>query len=252
MKRRLTAQTKKKMIASFLDNIRPYNTGHKLIRMGSKGDGGYLVPDDLSGVTKCFSPGVDQNSDFESDCASRGMDVFLADASVNAPALDHPNFSFVKKFLGSIEGGSVMTLQSWVSSSSSPDEELLLQMDIERYEYEVLISTPEDILRRFRVIVVEFHGLEKLFGRHYFDLATVAFNKILKSHVCVHIHPNNYYPKLYRSYGFAFPSLAEFTFLRKDRVIALDPVKSFPHPLDIDCTENKTLILPDCWYRTQL
>jgi hypothetical protein len=251
MKRKLTAKTKKEMLKSFLINLRPYDSGHKLIRIGSAGDGGYLVPDDLQGITKCFSPGVDQLSDFEYDCAERGMEVFLADASVESPATEHPNFSFLKKFLGSINGGDFMTLESWVFAASSPEEELLLQMDIEGAEYEVLLSTPEDILRRFRIIVIEFHGLEQLFDRNYFDLAVVAFNKVLKTHVCVHIHPNNYYPDVFQSFGFSFPSLAEFTFIRRDRVVNLEPITHFPHPLDIDCTLNKTLVLPKCWYRTE-
>lgn len=36
-----------------------------LIRLGPNGDGGYLVPDDLTGIEACFSPGVCATSEFE-------------------------------------------------------------------------------------------------------------------------------------------------------------------------------------------
>ena len=41
-----------------LTRLYPYDSGHTLLRLGPNGDGGYLVPDDLDGITHCFSPGV--------------------------------------------------------------------------------------------------------------------------------------------------------------------------------------------------
>ena len=41
--------------------LRPVITQHPLIRIGSEFDGGYLVPDDLDGVSACFSPGVNDS-----------------------------------------------------------------------------------------------------------------------------------------------------------------------------------------------
>ena len=45
--------------------MRPVQTRFPLIRIGSAHDGGYLVPDDLSGISACFSPGVEVNSSFD-------------------------------------------------------------------------------------------------------------------------------------------------------------------------------------------
>ena len=36
-----------------------------LVRIGGNRDGAYLVPDDLTGVSACFSPGVSNRKDFE-------------------------------------------------------------------------------------------------------------------------------------------------------------------------------------------
>ena len=85
---------------NLLPKLHPISTDKKLIRMGAERDGGYLVPNDLEGIEACFSPGVDQISKFEQECAERGMKVFMADASVDKPAEEHPMFDFRKSYIG--------------------------------------------------------------------------------------------------------------------------------------------------------
>ena len=48
-----------KDLKRFIEKFRPKLVGKELIRIGGKGDGAYLLPDDLSGISACFSPGVD-------------------------------------------------------------------------------------------------------------------------------------------------------------------------------------------------
>jgi hypothetical protein len=45
-------------LVALLERLYPVEGGHPLIRVGPDGDGGYLLPDDLSGIVACFSPGV--------------------------------------------------------------------------------------------------------------------------------------------------------------------------------------------------
>ena len=85
-----------------------------LIRLGPDSDGGYLVPDDLAGIKACFSPGVAQVSGFERDCANLGMQVFLADRSVENPPESHRLFEFTNKFVGVTTSEEFMTLDHWV------------------------------------------------------------------------------------------------------------------------------------------
>ena len=40
--------------------LKPKASKTPLIRIGGDGDGSYLVPDDLEGITACFSPGVNR------------------------------------------------------------------------------------------------------------------------------------------------------------------------------------------------
>lgn len=247
MKYLFARATKKRQLTTLLALLRPMSTGHPLIRIGAEADGGYLVPDDLDGIRQCFSPGVDIKSDFEFDCANRGMDVFMADASVEGPARDHPKFHFEKHFIGGFARQQMIDFADWVDRLAAPDGDLMLQMDIEGYEYEVLAAMPARLLSRFRIMVVEFHGLSRLLERSFYDLAFPVFEKLAGTHVCAHIHPNNYLGTR-ANHGLEIPDLVEFTFFRRDRAQTLMPALSFPHPLDRDCCARKPIKLPGCWY----
>ncbi|MFW2440391.1 MAG: FkbM family methyltransferase [Arenicellales bacterium] len=220
----------------------------ELIRFGPNGDGGYLIPDDLIGVEACFSPGVNLISGFEKDCANTGMKVFLADKSVDQAAESDEMFHFTKKYVGVTTSEDCMTIDDWVSSSLPENpSDLLLQIDIEGAEYEVFLGMSDCLMRRFRIIVAEFHGLEKLWSRHFFQFASKAFEKLLQTHTCVHIHPNNCCGYVQKN-ELAIPSAAEFTFLRSERISNPSLVDSFPHPLDCNNTSKPFLALPKCWY----
>jgi hypothetical protein len=219
-----------------------------LVRLGPLGDGGYLVPDDLKYISSCFSPGVSSISGFEKMCADRGMDVYLTDKSVEQPAEFHDKFHFQKMHVGSLTNHETITLDDWVNASVPNDEsDLLLQMDIEGAEYETLLRASDSLLKRFRVMVIEFHRLQQLWDKNFFSTASRTFEKILQTHYCVHIHPNNYAGTI-DFHGLEIPDLMELTFIRKDRLQTPQYAKAFPHPLDCDNTSACSLPLPLCWY----
>jgi hypothetical protein len=243
-----TRMTDRRRLARLIETLQPIAGGRELVRLGPMGDGGYLVPDDLEGIQACFSPGVDRQSGFEKDCADRGMAVFLADGSVEGPAVQHSSFQFSKRHVGAVSDADFMTLDQWVAASlPGTDADLLLQMDIEGYEYEALLSASEALMSRFRIIVVEFHRLDLLWSKPFFELAGRAFEKTLCTHACVHIHPNNSRGSRTR-HALAIPPVMEFTFLRRDRLESTSYADQFPHPLDVDNTANPPLPLPKCWY----
>lgn len=235
-------------VQSILDAMHPMAARQQLIRIGGDGDGGYLVPDDLDGITACFSPGVSVTSDFELGMAERNIPCFMADASVDAPPVASPHFHFVKKYLGASPGGNFITLESWVAANA-PDGDLLLQMDIEGAEWEVLLATPSDLLRRFRIMVIEFHHLHRLFDGFSGRLLTAALRKVLADFHVVHAHPNNAAAVETRG-GLTIPRLLEVTFLRKDRGIG-EFRSDFPHRLDRDNTDRPTVPLPRSMWRSQ-
>jgi hypothetical protein len=213
------------------------DTSRGLTRFGPTGDGGYLMPDDLDGIQACVSPGVSTESRFDLDIAQCGIDVFMADASVDGPSLSHPRFHFTKKFLGLAPDDTTLTLDAFIETIPTParDQPLLLQMDIEGAEYGVLQSLSLERLAQFRILVIEFHDLDNLFSRFSFRTMAAVFDKLLHSHVVVG--------------NITIPRVMEFTFYRRDRAtFEPAPNRPYPHPLDADCVPtNPSLVLPACW-----
>ncbi|MAE85888.1 MAG: hypothetical protein CMB80_24340 [Flammeovirgaceae bacterium] len=240
----------KEQILALIRKLHPIQCEHNLIRIGPIGDGGYLVPDDLNGIIACFSPGVGNVSEFEIQCSQLGMEIFLADASVDRPDNIPSSFHFTKKFIGPGTQDEYLSLDDWVSESGIDSTgDILLQMDIEGYEYLSLINISDKLLKRCRVIVIEFHDLQKMWEKDMFEFYSWSFKKLLKNHSCVHIHPNNCDGMDSRN-GLQIPRMAEFTFYRNDRFTHRSYAKDFPHTLDCECVpKSPSVELPSIWYR---
>ena len=266
--------------------IKPITTQHKLIRLGNQdGDAGYLIPDDLEGITACFSPGVgfatqvdfSKQVDFDQDIMDRGITSYLADASVSEDSFSlSGDYHFTQKHIGHKDSNPLldklfgryqrMRLDTWINSHKV-EGDLLLQMDIEGSEYEVLDSVSAETLKRFRIMTIEFHRLGRLsprdkdkwidhvkYSSNYInykrgDVIYRVFKKLSELFSVVHIHPCNVCPS-YVWGKYEIPHLVEVTFLRKDRISQNTPAKTFPHPLDrATSNELPDIILPECWYK---
>jgi len=237
--------------------LRPQRTGFDLVRIGGTNDGGYLLPDDLDDIAACFSPGVAANSTFEIDLLQKkGIGSHLADYSVNEPPMNFKPLSFTKKYIGTVNDDMFMTLDNWVRDQKEfkTKKDLLLQMDIEGWEYPSLLSTSEEVLKRFRIIILEIHDIESWGHPPFFRTVEAFFAKLLQNFHVVHNHPNNFCGAINLG-GFEAPRVIELTLLRKDRSDTLGFCDQFPHPLD---TQNvllhknkpyKDLYLPKDWYQ---
>jgi hypothetical protein len=219
---------------SFLKTIQPIESGKELIRIGGNGDGGYLIPDDLEGIDTCFSPGVANVSEFERDLVKKGIKCFCADGSVSGINLENSDgIFFTKKHLGIVDSNETMTLDSWIFENSANINDSILQMDIESAEYSVLIDTSNQTLLKFRIMVIEFHGIHSWINAQEFKYIKDIFQKILKNFHVVHIHPNNV-DKPLKFNNILLPGALEITFLRKDRFLdgKNERIFNFPHHLD--------------------
>jgi methyltransferase FkbM-like protein len=244
-----TRQTKSADVLELIRRLRPKESGRGLIRIGGNGDGGYLLPDDLEGIEYCFSPGVGGAADFENHLANLNIQSFLADNSIDHPPIERPEFTFDRKFIGANETETSFTIKSWIDKYLKDySGELLLQMDIEGFEYEALIGTPVEALSRFRIMIIEFHNLDRIFDPFIYTLYRTCFERILRHFHVVHIHPNNCCGSVKKD-GIEVPRVLEFTFYNKSRVSHTTYAHGFPHPLDRDnVPANKSIHLPRCWY----
>lgn len=207
-----------------------------------------MIPDDLENIEACFSPGVGQIADFEEDMANRGIRSYMVDYSVESPLAANRLFCFERKDLADVNDHRHIRLEDWVkNNTSSKQSDLLLQMDIEGMEFSVLLDTPVETLKRFRVMVIEFHKMQLLFSSDAFRFVNQVFKKLISEFAVVHIHPNNYSPVISRG-KFDIPDVIEVTFHRQDRVHKSARSLIFPHPLDAaNKKENPDIVLPPCW-----
>ena len=237
-------------LRALAQSLRPLKTKFELIRIGGPHDGGYLVPNDFVGICECFSPGVDTYAFFEEHLLREyGVISHLADYSVDAPPAGLEAASFQKKFLGANDDETHVSLDTWVSSSPNfySGSDYILQMDIEGSEYEVLLSCPESLLKRFRILAIEFHNIETWSQRDYLGIVEAVFAKLHKHYYVVHSHPNNVLG-IVNMNGFLAPRLLELTFLRRDRSASFGFAADLPHPLDgVNVPQVPDIVLPPEW-----
>ncbi|OIN91138.1 MAG: hypothetical protein AUJ20_12010 [Comamonadaceae bacterium CG1_02_60_18] len=179
-----------------------------------------------------------------------GIHSHLADFSVDRPPMSFQPISFTKKFIGTVNDDMFMTLDQWVRdrTDSVNTRDLLLQMDIEGWEYPTLLSTSEETLKKFRIIVLELHDIESWGHPHFFRIAEAFFAKLLTHFYVVHNHPNNFCGKINLG-GFESPRVIEITLLRKDRSDVLGFCSQFPHHLDVpNVKKYPDFPLPTGWY----
>ena len=93
-------------------------------------------------------------------------------------------------------------------------------MDIEGSEYEVILSLPDRLLDQFRIVVIEFHNLDRLFDA--FRRSSSCFERLCGSFYVTHIHPNSQDGSL-RCGDLEIPRSMEFTFLNKKRASQTKP-----------------------------
>jgi hypothetical protein len=242
-------------VLEVFDILKPKASTTALIRIGGDHDGSYLVPDDLEGIAACYSPGVNRIKYFEDFLADRyGITSHMCDFSCDVDELETPlkpgMQTFLKKWLDVEPGADHISLEQWIKQNQV-DGDLLLQMDIEGAEYRNILATDNETLARFRVMVLEVHGLGAMLDRPTLrGVIAPFFRKLARDFTCVHAHPNNCCGDfLVSGTDVRIPNVLELTLLRNDRFVEAPGPPSLPHPLDVACNmpDRPPLFLSDAW-----
>jgi len=243
----LEKKTSRQDISRLLKKLLPYKIDYDLIRLGEDNDGGYLIPNDLSGITKNYTAGIGSLTKFERDLEEK---YSIKSNMIDFNEIDKnilPNeSSFLRKKLSLISNTDELSMNDWLDDEL---KEIILKMDIEGDEYLNLASISEKNLNKIRILVIEIHGLRNLRNSFFFK----TFEKILLKlsnifYVC-HLHVNNS-SKVKDIGGYKIPDMLEITLIRKDRVknFAGEYVQ-LPHKLDQKTVLNKDEIYLDKnWY----
>lgn len=247
----LSVGVKASRLREALKLLHPESSPAPLIRVGSDNDGGYLIPDDLEGIRACFSPGVADNAGFELSMTQRGIRAHLADYSVERPPIENDLFEFQKLYVGTAnEPGLFVRIDDWVLDKAHVDEDLILQMDIEGGEYPILSDLSPQVLSRFRIMVLELHGLDVILTNSYgLELFASIFKKLKNLFAVVHIHPNNFGRSL-NYMGIRIPQVIEITLIRRDRLSFAKNLHEPQIPNSLDMPNNpgtRDVILTKDW-----
>jgi hypothetical protein len=183
---------------------------------------------------------------FDKELMDMGIKCFLADFSIKKSPL--PNVKFLKKFVASFDDDKHININRWIDENiHNCDGDAILQMDIEGQEYEVINALDDEKLKKFRILVIEFHKLHQLFDKSTFNTINNSFIKLLKNYRVLHIHPNNT-STILSVKNIDVPNTMEFTFLRNDRIKKKSKRNNFPHKIDHKNVDRADVILPECWY----
>lgn len=227
-----------------LDFFRPKPSPVRLIRIGGVRDGAYMVPRDFVHVAACFSPGVANRKPFEDELANTmGIRSYMLDFSSDLESFETPLVGglqfFDKKWLAPVDGPDSLSLDTWVGQYEPKSSELILQMDIEGAEYAILAAAPSSLLRKFRIVIVEFHDFrERLMEAGTDEVFGSVVAKLNRDFVVVHARANNCAGmEPLPDHVTPIPDVVEVTMLRRDRFETLGggrlyPV-NLPHPSDI-------------------
>jgi len=214
-----------------------------LIRLGENGDGGYLLPNDLKHIDKCYSAGVGSLTKFEKDLEKN--------FSINSNMLDFnsidlnllPNNSkFLKKKLSLKNDKDEISINNWIEET---DKEIILKLDIEGDEYAVLSNISEENLKKIRILIIELHGLRNLRSQFFLDFFEKIFSKLDTYFYSTHLHINNA-SKVKKINQLKVPDMIEVTLIRKNRIRNFsNEFSKLPHVLDQKTVPDKKEIFLD-------
>lgn len=231
-------------ILSLLKMLAPNDPEMGKVRVGSLGDGGYVLPDDLDQIDSVLSIGIGNEDSFDLHFAKKNIPIFQYDHTVESAASEHALYQFHKIAWGASDSEQTRTLATMVKVHGLDNSNNgILKFDTEGAEWDCIPNIQTDLLKHFRIIVCELHGLTSIGNNQHRDTVRKTLQVLTRNHSLVHLHANNCCG-LSIIEGVPLPAVIELTLLRNDRS-EFKPSKSpMPGPLDFpNMTDRPDLVL---------
>ena len=211
--------------------------GYKKVRIGNKGDGGYILLNDLKNTKIGYSFGISREISFDKELADKNIDVFMYDHTIRKLPFENLKFHWKKIGLTGIRNNNnnMKTLPELIEDNGHSNEtNMILKMDIELYEWDVFQNLPIKNLRQFKYIVGEFHFSNSNKEKQYNIL-----KKLLTTHQIFHIHCNNC-GVIIKFDGHYICKLLEISFIQKEGYEFIEDSSIYPiEGLDYKNCKNK-------------
>ena len=206
--------------------------GHRKIRVGGPGDGGYVMLEDFERIATAFSLGVGPNVDWDYDVAERGLLVHQYDHTVDASPRPHDGFRFHKRQITGLKTLGSETLESILDlAADRGPASNLLKIDIENEEWAVFANAPISTISAFSQILCEFHAFEFFHLDWHYETAHAALNNLKTAFEVVHVHGNNS-AGMTKIGGRILPYVVEVTLINRDRYETVAARDVFPTAID--------------------
>lgn len=198
---------------SNLNNLKIYEFKDKL-RLGEKQDGGYVVALLDGNYDFYISAGISNEESFSHDFINfynmNKSNCAAFDGTIdNYPYKYTKKITFYKRNISDLQSNTTANLNYFTDNYNN----IFLKMDIEGSEYSWLKSLSEDRLKKFKQIVIEFHGINDDSWNTELVDKIECFKKLTTTHYAVHIHGNNHGPLTEN-----IPDTVEITYIRKDQI----------------------------------
>lgn len=171
--------------------LRVYEYNDKF-RLGVKGDGGYVLANIDNGYDCYISAGICSEESFSRDFINKysmnKTNSYGFDGTIHQYPYHYTDkITFVKKNINSYNDDNNTNLIFLIEKYNN----IFLKMDIEGGEYPWLLSLKEDQLKKFKQIVIEFHGITNDGWECKYDDKVKCLEKLANTHYLVHAHGNN-------------------------------------------------------------
>ena len=179
-----------------IEALTVYQSPYPKVRLGRDGDGGYVIADIPCIYSVLLAGGVGGDVSFERDLVERCRipsallfdkeyyghpEDFDVDAATKTEFL-HPSMRFHKKNIARQTSEVTTNLHEELQRYTG----IFVKMDIEGSEYEWLEGLDGEHLNSIDQMVIEFHLPHENVG-HW-----AMLSKINRTHLLVHLHPNNF------------------------------------------------------------
>jgi FkbM family methyltransferase len=224
--------------------LAPFDINKAKVRIGNRGDGGYILVDDLSSDQVVLSFGIGNEASFDLAMAERGHKTYMFDHTIDVPPAQHKNLEFVRNGISGVSKPqrSVFSLSDHLRRLDIRGENLILKMDVEGAEWESLATARPAVLGRFRQIVVEVHNLHRLGDPSMRNVVARVLGKLNQQFTLCHVHGNNF-AQLNLVDGLPVLDLLELTYVRTSVVERQASRTIFPTELDYPNVPGRDCLL---------
>jgi hypothetical protein len=227
----------KKFFAFFEKASHPKNM---LMRLGSTGDGGYLIKTPDWNNLILISIGIGDNCDFENEVVASGGVCMAFDPTITTLPFGHSELIHFEKSgligntLESIEGLKLMRIDDLIENHCreylKSKSYRILKLDCEGAEWQSIEEISTEKLNLFDQVVIEFHQIKNLAEPHFRKTIFSVAEKLSELFYILYINPNNNSEVLWAR-DLLVTDVFEITFINKKHTNSI--------PLEIDLLTKK-------------